>query len=78
MSSQLENIQNWLEQDPLKLSGWFCENYMNLNDDKCHLLVFGDKTSDVSVTVGNSLIKESIEEKPSIIILVSKPPTFSL
>ena len=27
------------------------------------MLVFGDKTNDVSVAVGNSLIKESIEEK---------------
>ena len=61
--NQLEKIQNWLEQDALKLSGWFRENYMKLNDDKCHLLVFGDKTNDVSVTVGNSLIKESTEEK---------------
>ena len=26
---------------------------MKLNDDKCHLLVFGYKTNDVSVTVGN-------------------------
>ena len=40
--NQLENIQNRLEQDALELSGWFRENYMKLNDDKCHLLVFGD------------------------------------
>ena len=61
--NQLENIQSRLEQDALKLSGWFRENYMKLNDDKCHLHVFGDETNDVSVTVGNSLIKESTEEK---------------
>ena len=61
--NQLENIKNRLERDALKLSGWFHENYMKLNDDKCHLLVFGDKTNDVSVKVGNSLIKESSEEK---------------
>ena len=36
---------------------------MKLNDDKCHLLVFGDKANYVSVTVGDSLIKETIEEK---------------
>ena len=52
-NNQLENIQNRLEQDALQLSGWFRENYMKLNDDKCHLLVFGDKTNDVSLTVGN-------------------------
>ena len=61
--NHLENIQNRLERDALKLSGWFHENYMKLNDDQCHLLVFVDKTNDVSVTVGNSLIKESSEEK---------------
>ena len=36
---------------------------MKLNDDKCHLLVFDEKTNDVSVTVGNSLIEESTKEK---------------
>ena len=61
--SLLENIQNLLEQDALKLSGWFFENYMKLNDDKCQLLVFGDKINNVLVTVCSSLIKESIEEK---------------
>ena len=61
--NHLKNIQNRLERDALKLSGWFHENYMKLNDDQCHLLVFVDKTNDVSVTVGNSLIKESSEEK---------------
>ena len=73
--NQLENIQNWLEQDALKLSGWFRENYMTLNDDKCHFLVFGDKTNDVSVTVGSSLIKQSIEEK-LLVVTIDKDRSF--
>ena len=44
----LENIQNRLERDALKLSGWFHQNCMKLNDYKYHLLVFGDKTYAVS------------------------------
>ena len=35
---------------------------MKLNGDRCHLLVFGDKTNDVSVAVDSTLIKETIEE----------------
>lgn len=31
----------------------FHENCMKLNDDKCHLLAFGKKINDVSVTVRN-------------------------
>ena len=31
---------------------------MKLNDDKCHLMIFGNKTSDATVKIGNSEINE--------------------
>ena len=34
-----------------------------LNEEKCHLLVFGEKDTKVSIKAGSSVIKESNEEK---------------
>ena len=36
---------------------------MKLNEEKRHLLVFGEKDTKVSINVGSSVIKESNEEK---------------
>ena len=36
---------------------------MILNDDTCHLLIFGNKTNDATVFIGNSEIKGSNSEK---------------
>ena len=42
---------------------------MKLNEDKCHLMLFGDKSNDVSLNIGRITIKESTEEKLLGIIL---------
>ena len=34
-----------------------------LDNDKCHLLVFGEKNNDVSVQIGVTTVTESVEEK---------------
>ena len=39
------------------------KNYMKLNEDKCHLMIFGSKCKDSVVNIGNSIIKESDYEK---------------
>ena len=36
---------------------------MKLNEDKCHFTIFGNKSKDSVVTIGNSIIKESDYEK---------------
>ena len=36
---------------------------MKLNENKCHLMIFGNKCNDSVVTIGNSIIKESDYEK---------------
>ena len=36
---------------------------MKLNEDKCHLMIFGNKCKDSVVNIGNSTIKESDYEK---------------
>ena len=36
---------------------------MKLNEDKCHLMIFGGKSNEVSVKIGEASVKESKEEK---------------
>ena len=57
------SILKSLEEDASQLSLWFENNYMKMNEDKSHLLVFGSKGEDVSVNISGSLIQESDEEK---------------
>ena len=38
---------------------WFSDNLLKLNDEKCHLMVFVDKNTEVAIKTGNSEIKES-------------------
>ena len=47
--NNLGHIVSSLEADAQQLSKWFLNNNMKLNPDKCHLLIFGEKTSEVSV-----------------------------
>ena len=43
-SSDLEEVRENLNQDLLKLSEWFFENYTILNPDKCHYIFLGKNT----------------------------------
>ena len=61
--SDMCSILTSLEEDASHLSRWFENNYMKMNEDKSHLLVFGSKGEDVSVNISGSLIQESDEEK---------------
>ncbi len=61
--SDLGSILESLERDAALLSLWFENNYMKMNEDKSHLLVFGNKDGEVTVNISGSLIKESDEEK---------------
>ena len=36
---------------------------MKLNEDKCHLMVFGDKCNDVTLNIGSITIKEEYRRK---------------
>ena len=42
---------------------WFSDNYSKINDDMCHLIIFGDKCSKATVTIRNWTINESEYEK---------------
>ena len=58
-----ESVINKLESETLILSEWFQNNYMKLKGDKCHLMIFGEKTNDLSIKSGDTTIIESTEEK---------------
>ena len=60
---ELEHFVSSLETDAQKLFKWFFENSMKFNPDKCHLLIFGEKTADISVQIGATGITESVAEK---------------
>ena len=42
---------------------WFENNYMKVNQDKSHLLVYGGKDGEISANISGSLLQESDEEK---------------
>ena len=61
--SDLSSLLRRLEHDAPLAIEWFNSNYMKLNEDKCHLLVSGQKFESVWVKVGNSIIWESNDQK---------------
>ena len=42
----------------LEETEWFPNNRMKLNEDKCHLMIFGRKSNQVSVKIGEANVKE--------------------
>ena len=43
--NSIDSIIETLEGDALKIAEWFPNNCMKLNEDKCHLMVFGNKSN---------------------------------
>ena len=62
-SLSLEELLRDLENDTLSAIIWFENNYMKLNQDKCHFLVSGNVVEHLWVKVGDEMIWESTEEK---------------
>ena len=62
-SPNVENVVAKLEKDALAITEWLPNNRMKLNEDKCHWMIFGGKSNEVSVKIGEANIKESKEEK---------------
>ena len=52
-----------LERDSLLAIEWFQNNYMKLNEDKCHLLISGFKHEIIWANIGTNKVWESNEEK---------------
>ena len=41
----LENVISRLENDSKIIIYWFRNNHMKLNEDKCHFMIFGERTN---------------------------------
>ena len=48
----LRTVLSKLEKDTLLLSEWFSDNFMKLNEEKSHLLIFGTKSNGMTLIVG--------------------------
>ena len=54
----IENVIMHLENDALKINEWFPNNGMKLNEDKCHLMIFGAKRSnETTIKIGEACVK---------------------
>ena len=59
----IENVILHLENDALMITEWFPNKCMKLNEDKCHLMIFGAKeNNEISITIGEAHVKESTKE----------------
>ena len=61
--TNLEDLLYNIEHDTLSAIVWFENNYMKLNQDKCHFLISGNVIEHLWAKVGDELIWESAEEK---------------
>ena len=59
----LENRLKRLEHDSFLAIEWFQNNYMKLNEDKCHLLISGFKHEVLWADTGGKRIWENTENK---------------
>ena len=59
----LETIVRQLETDGTLLAKCFSNNYLKLNDDKLHLMIFGDMCTLGAVAIRNSTVNQIDYEK---------------
>ena len=60
---------NRLEHDPALAVEWFENNFMKLNQGKCHLLVSGQKHKTVWAKVGETKVWESNKQKLLVVLI---------
>ena len=62
-NKSLEELLLHLEYDTLSAIIWFENNFMKLNQDKCHFLIAANTNEYLWIKIGDTLIWESSEEK---------------
>ena len=61
--SNLQNLITRLERDSINAIVWFENNYMKLNEEKCHFIISGNKIEHLWAKIENAMIWESSKEK---------------
>ena len=59
--SEFDIVIRQLEDDCSVIVKWFSDNLLKLNDEKSHLMVFGDKSTETTIKIGNSEIKVTMK-----------------
>ena len=62
-NKNIKELFHDLESDTLSTIAWFQDNYMKLNNDKCHFLISGNLHENLFVRVGPELIWESAQQE---------------
>ena len=73
--SDLKHLTERLEHDTKLAIEWFENNYMKLNEDKCHLLVAGNRCETLWGNIRETRIWESKNEK-LLGLTIDRNPTF--
>ena len=69
----IDSVVTRVELDSAYAVKWFSDNYMRLDEDKCHLITFGDISKEsLSVEIGSSTISYGVEDKIFGVVLDSK------
>ena len=63
INASIECIIKTLENDATTLIKWFHDNYLKMNEDKCHLLLTNQEEDCFQALIGNELIVNSKSEK---------------
>ena len=72
---EVKTARTKLEQNANHLKTWFPESHKKLNEDNCHLIIFGTREEKVSMHVGEVQIEES-DDKKLLGITLDKTLTF--
>ena len=62
VSDKIDDVVRRLEDGVAAILNWFPNNYMKLNEEKCHVIIFGGMHDDIRVKIGTSVIKETNEQ----------------
>ena len=68
--TDLSTIISNSQADDSVLTNWFSSNFVNLHDDKCHLMISCKKINGAAVKIGNSEIKELNSKNYLALLLV--------
>ena len=63
MYLRMDALVDIIENDASILIKWFRENYLKMNEDKCHLLITNQENKSVSAIIGKETIKNSESAK---------------
>ena len=58
-NSMIECVIDGLEQDATQLATLYLEDQMKFNVDKCHLMIFVEKSKKMKIHIGEAVIEES-------------------